>query len=86
MKPRAFTIPVSYPQQVPRLHPLTIGVIAMAACVFRTGDVPDGATMCSNSGGTPVYVEFRVGDYQYELGIVDSRFAPHGRPGLAGVR
>jgi predicted enzyme related to lactoylglutathione lyase len=34
--------------------------------------------------GTSAYVEFRVGDYQHELGIVDSRFAPHGRPGQAG--
>ncbi len=28
----------------------------------------------------PGYVEFRIGDYQHELGIIDSRFAPHGRP------
>jgi predicted enzyme related to lactoylglutathione lyase len=34
--------------------------------------------------GTPAYAEFRIGDYQHELGIVDSRFAPHGRPGQAG--
>lgn len=34
--------------------------------------------------GTPAYVEFRVGDYQHELGIVDRRFAPHGRSGNAG--
>jgi predicted enzyme related to lactoylglutathione lyase len=27
--------------------------------------------------GPPAYVEFRVGDYQHELGIVDRRFAPH---------
>jgi predicted enzyme related to lactoylglutathione lyase len=25
--------------------------------------------------GTPAYVEFRIGDYQHELGILDSRFA-----------
>ncbi|GAA4574311.1 VOC family protein [Planotetraspora kaengkrachanensis] len=31
-------------------------------------------------GGPPAYVEFRVGDYEHELGIVDSRFAPHDRP------
>ena len=30
--------------------------------------------------GTPAYVEFRIGDYQHELGIIDSRFAVHGRP------
>ena len=35
-------------------------------------------------GGTPMYVEFRIGDYEHELGIVDSRFAPHDRPGPAG--
>jgi predicted enzyme related to lactoylglutathione lyase len=34
--------------------------------------------------GRPAYVEFRIGDYQHELGIVDSRFAPHGRAGQAG--
>lgn len=28
--------------------------------------------------GTPVYVEFRIGDYQAELGIVDRRFGPAG--------
>ena len=27
-------------------------------------------------GGAPAYVEFRVGDYQHELGLIDSRFAP----------
>ena len=30
--------------------------------------------------GTPAYVEFRIGDYQHELGIIDSRFAPPRRP------
>jgi len=34
--------------------------------------------------GTPAYVEFRIGDYQHELGIVDSRFAPRGRPDKPG--
>jgi len=29
--------------------------------------------------GKPAYVEFRIGDYQHELGILDSRFAPHDR-------
>jgi predicted enzyme related to lactoylglutathione lyase len=33
--------------------------------------------------GTPAYVEFRIGDYQHELGIIDSRFTPPGRPGKA---
>jgi len=26
----------------------------------------------------PVYIEFRLGDYQHELGVIDSRYAPHG--------
>jgi predicted enzyme related to lactoylglutathione lyase len=34
--------------------------------------------------GKPVYVEFRIGDYQHELGIVDSRFAPDDRSDKAG--
>jgi predicted enzyme related to lactoylglutathione lyase len=33
--------------------------------------------------GRPAYVEFRIGDYQHELGIVDSRYAPHARTGAA---
>ena len=33
--------------------------------------------------GRLAYVEFRVGDYQHEFGIVDSRFAAPGRPGKA---
>ncbi|MQY30561.1 VOC family protein [Nocardia aurantia] len=31
--------------------------------------------------GAPVYVEFRLGDHQHELGIVDARFAAHGHDG-----
>jgi predicted enzyme related to lactoylglutathione lyase len=27
--------------------------------------------------GAPAYLEFRVGDYQHELGFLDRRFAPH---------
>ncbi|MBF9127809.1 VOC family protein [Plantactinospora sp. S1510] len=34
--------------------------------------------------GTPAYVEFRIGDYQHELGLIDSRFAAPGRPDKAG--
>lgn len=34
--------------------------------------------------GTPAYVEFRIGDYLHELGILDSRFAPHGRSEKVG--
>ncbi|WP_306355869.1 MULTISPECIES: VOC family protein [unclassified Nocardia] len=28
-------------------------------------------------GGQLAYVEFRIGDYQHEFGILDSRYAPH---------
>jgi predicted enzyme related to lactoylglutathione lyase len=28
----------------------------------------------------PAYVEFRIGDYQHELGLVDRRYAPPGAP------
>lgn len=34
--------------------------------------------------GAPAYIEFRIGDYQHELGLLDSRFAPHGRTDEAG--
>ena len=34
--------------------------------------------------GTPAYVEFRIGDYQHELGILDRRFAAPGRPDQPG--
>jgi predicted enzyme related to lactoylglutathione lyase len=32
----------------------------------------------------PGYVEFRVGDYQQELGIIDRRYAPPGAPQMPG--
>jgi predicted enzyme related to lactoylglutathione lyase len=38
--------------------------------------------------GPPAYVEFRIGDYQHELGILDSRFASpdhSGEPGGAVI-
>ena len=28
------------------------------------------------AGGTLAYAEFRIGDYQHELGLIDRRFAP----------
>jgi predicted enzyme related to lactoylglutathione lyase len=34
--------------------------------------------------GTPAYAEFRIGDYQHELGILDRRFAAPGRLDKAG--
>ena len=34
--------------------------------------------------GPPVYVEYRIGDHEHELGIIDRRFAPPGRPDRPG--
>jgi predicted enzyme related to lactoylglutathione lyase len=34
--------------------------------------------------GPPAYVEFRIGDYLHELGILDSRYSPHGRSDTPG--
>ena len=34
--------------------------------------------------GHPAYVEFRIGDYQHELGIIDARFAGGRTPGAHG--
>lgn len=30
--------------------------------------------------GPPAYIEFRLGDYEHELGFIDARYAPHPRP------
>jgi predicted enzyme related to lactoylglutathione lyase len=32
-------------------------------------------------GGTTAYLEYRVGDYQHEFGLLNSRFAPHDTTG-----
>ena len=34
----------------------------------------------SGPAGIPAYIEFRIGDRQAELGIIDRRFAPPGAP------
>jgi len=36
------------------------------------------STTARPAEGPPAYVEFRVGDYQHELGLIDSRYAPDG--------
>jgi len=37
-------------------------------------------------GAKPAYVEFRIGDYEGEFGIIDRRYAPKAmRPGLGGA-
>ncbi|MFB9906929.1 VOC family protein [Allokutzneria oryzae] len=35
--------------------------------------------------GAPAYAEFRIGDYQHEIGIIDGRFAPHPRTTPGGA-
>src|SRR5690606_41725473 len=27
--------------------------------------------------GPPAYIEYRIGDYEHELGIIDRRYSPH---------
>ena len=34
--------------------------------------------------GPPGYIEFRIGDYQHELGIIDSKYAPKGAAAIPG--
>jgi NAD+ diphosphatase len=34
--------------------------------------------------GTPAYIEFRLGDYQHELGFIDRRYAPAGATNRGG--
>jgi predicted enzyme related to lactoylglutathione lyase len=57
---------------------------------FFADDVPAAVAWYTEVFGTepyfvreiqdrPAYVEFRIGDYQHEFGILDSRFAPPGR-------
>jgi predicted enzyme related to lactoylglutathione lyase len=35
--------------------------------------------------GSVAYIEFRIGDYQHELGFLDRRFAPEGDAAATGV-
>ena len=35
-------------------------------------------------GGPPAYIEFRLGDYQHELGLIDRRYAPSGSTSSPG--
>nr|WP_296778680.1 VOC family protein [Rhodococcus sp. (in: high G+C Gram-positive bacteria)] len=37
-----------------------------------------------NPDGTPAYVEFRIGDFQHELGIIDRRYAVPGTAPAVG--
>lgn len=35
-------------------------------------------------GGAPAYIEFRIGDYEHELGFIDRRFAPPNGAAVTG--
>jgi predicted enzyme related to lactoylglutathione lyase len=35
--------------------------------------------------GPPAYIEFRVGDYEHELGLIDRKYAPHSAAEPAGA-
>jgi len=55
-----------------------------AAVDWYTGLLGVGPYFSRPVEGTPAYAEFRIGDYQHELGILDRRFAAAGQPGQAG--
>ncbi len=55
-----------------------------AAKRWYTGLLGTEPYFVREADGTPVYVEFRIGDYQHELGIIDRRFAVDARPGTPG--
>jgi predicted enzyme related to lactoylglutathione lyase len=38
----------------------------------------------SGPDGGLAYLEFRIGDYQHEFGIIDRRYAPHPHPAAGG--
>lgn len=42
------------------------------------------AYFANPEGGNPAYVEFRLGDHQHELGIMDRRYQPADRPDTPG--
>src|ERR687891_3001688 len=37
---------------------------------------PQGKRLNHTWNAPPAYIEFRIGDYQHELGIIDSKYAP----------
>ena len=67
--------------------PTTVNYLAddvAAAADWYTELLGAGPYFSRPAGGTPAYVEFRIGDYQHELGILDRRFAAPGRPDQPG--
>ena len=55
-----------------------------AAVEWYTGLLGTGPYFSRPVEGRLAYAEFRIGDYQHELGILDRRLAAPGRPGQAG--
>jgi predicted enzyme related to lactoylglutathione lyase len=67
----------------------------LTTVVFHVDDVPAAVEWYTEllgippyferaADGKPAYVEFRIGDYEHELGFLDRRFAPHDRSDRAG--
>jgi predicted enzyme related to lactoylglutathione lyase len=48
-----------------------------AARAWYTALLGTGPYFVRPPDGPPAYIEFRIGDYQHELGIIDQRYAPH---------
>jgi catechol 2,3-dioxygenase-like lactoylglutathione lyase family enzyme len=69
---RGLTTVTFYADDVPAARDWYAGVLGLEPYFARPID------------GPPAYVEFRLGDYQHELGIIDRRFAPPGGSGPAG--
>jgi predicted enzyme related to lactoylglutathione lyase len=52
-----------------------------AATAWSTELLGSGPYFVRPEDGPPAYSEFRIGDYQHELGIIDQRYAPHALTG-----
>jgi predicted enzyme related to lactoylglutathione lyase len=55
-----------------------------AAVDWYAGVLGAGPYFSRPAGGRLAYAEFRIGDYQHELGIIDRRFAPQGQADKPG--
>ncbi len=55
-----------------------------AAVAWYTEVLGTAPYFSRDAQGKPAYVEFRIGDYQHELGILDRRFAPQGHSQAGG--
>lgn len=56
-----------------------------AAKLWYTELLGVGPYFARPADGPPSYVEFRVGDYQHELGVIDRRYAPRGSSAAPGA-